>query len=173
MKLKASIKQLSLAALISALITVILILGTFLDILDLACVSLSAIIIAVMQNILTRKYIYLIYTVSSALSLILIPLRSCSLMFVFFFGYYPVLRKEIYRYIKTKKLCLFILFAVYNLSMALLFTVFKSIFGIYNEPAFMYIILIIVSNVFFFVFELLMSRIHILYEYKIKKLFKK
>ena len=57
--------------------------------------------------------------------------------------------------------------------MALLFTVFKNIFGIYNEPAFMYITLIVVSNVFFFVFELLLSRIHILYEYKIKKLFKR
>lgn len=173
MKLKESIKQLSLSALISALITIILIFGTFLDILDLACVSFSAIIIAVSQNILARKYTYLIYAVSSALSLILMPLRSCSLMFVFFFGYYPILRKEIFRYIKAKKICLILLFIVYNFSMSLLFTIFKSIFGIYSEPVYMYVILFVVSNVYFFVFEILMSRIHILYEYKIKNLFKK
>ena len=54
-----------------------------------------------------------------------------------------------------------------------LYLLFRSIFGLQNEPVYMYVLLLFAANLFFGCFELLTGRIKILYDYKIKKLFKK
>lgn len=172
MKHRETIRKTAYSSIIAAVITVIIMVGSVLDIVDLAAASLCALIIHIVYNETGWKSAFLIFAVSSCLSLILMPMRSCPILFVFFFGYYPILRAYLYKRIKIKALSYTIIILLYNSVMFILFTLFKSIFGITEEPVYMYVLLLITSNVFFISFELLMRRIMILYTYKIKKMFK-
>ncbi len=172
MKYRETVRKTAYSSIIASIITVIIMIGSVLDIVDLAAASLCAIIIHIVYNESGGKTAFLIFAVSSSLSLILMPMRSCPVLFTGFFGYYPILRAFLYKHIKVKALSYTLLILLYNAVMFILFTLFKSIFGITQEPVYMYVLLLITSNVFFISFELLMGRIMILYTYKIKKIFK-
>lgn len=156
-------------SIISALVTLLVILGGFFDILDLACAAVSSMIIHIIYTEVNSKSAKLIYLVSATLSNILMPLRSCTILFTAFFGYYPIIRAYIYKKIKIKHISYVLLVSIYNFVMITLFLFFKNIFGLNGEPIYMYILLLLTSNVFYISFELLMGRIMILYNYKIKK----
>lgn len=171
MKLKERIRILSYSSISASLITVILLLGGFFDILDLACASVCSLFIHVLMYEMGKKRALLIYAVSSVISILLLPMRSCSLFYVAFFGYYPVLKEYLSNKIKSKPILKTVLLLIYNIVMILLFVLFKTVFGMQNEPVYMYVLLLITSNVFYFAFDLLLSRIMIIYNYKIKKMF--
>ena len=169
MHVKKKIRSVAYSSIVSALITLLIIAGGFFDILDLACAAVASIIIHIISLEVNSKTAILIYAVSSVLSLILMPLRSCPILFAAFFGYYPVIRLFIYKKIKIRQLSYISLLAIYNIVMIALFLAFKNVFGIAGEPYYMYVLLLLTSNVFYISFELLMGRIMILYNYKIKK----
>ena len=115
----------------------------------------------------------MIYACAAILSFLASPMRSCTLYFAAFFGYYPLVRAFLAKHLRSKKLYYLLLFILYNVVMLALFFLFKGIFGIQDEPPFMYVLLLLASNLFFGCFELLTGRIKILFDYKIKKHFKK
>lgn len=172
MRYRDTVRKTAYSSIIASVVTVIIIIGSVLDIVDLAAASLCALIIHVVYNEAGGSRALLIFAVSSSLSLMLMPMRSCPLLFVSFFGYYPILRAFLYKHIKSKALSYTLLILLYNVVMYLLFTLFKGVFGIAEEPVYMYILLLVTSNIFFVTFELLIGRIMILYTYKIKKTFK-
>ena len=115
----------------------------------------------------------MIYACAAILSFLAAPMRSCTLYFAAFFGYYPLVRAFLAKHLRSKKLYYLLLFILYNVVMLALFFLFKGIFGIQDEPTLKYELLLLASNLFFGCFELLTGRIKILFDYKIKKHFKK
>lgn len=173
MKSKDKIKRTAYSSVTSALVTVILILGGFFDMLDLSCASAAALIIHVVYTETGAKNALLVYAVSALLSNLLLPMRSCPVLFLAFFGFFPILRGVLQKKINHEKLTYVLLLLFYNADMILLFTVFKGIFGVQNEPAYMYALLLFSANLFYVCFELLIGRIMIIYNYYIKNKFKK
>ena len=171
MKLKNTIKLTAVSSLLSAFMTVVILIGSLFDMLDLICASVCSIIIHIINKKSGTKTAIMIYAVSSVLSFILLPLRSCSLYFIAFFGYYPIIREYIFKKIKFQFVSSALLILIYNITMILLYVLFANLFGLNNEPVYMYIALIITSNIFYFAFDLLISRIMIIYDYKIAKMF--
>lgn len=169
MKLQEQIKNTATLSIVSALITVVLILGGFFDLLDFTCASVSAFIIHVICSEKGYKSATLVYCVSAVLSNLFLPLRSCPIIFTAFFGYFPILRIYLSKKIKSSRLVYAILLALFNGVMCLLYILFKEVFGIDGEPIGMVIALLVSANVFYICFELLMRRIMILYNYYIKK----
>lgn len=170
MNLKETIKNISFSSIMSALITTILIIGGFIDMLDLLFACIASLILHIIYTKTNIKNALMIYVVSCVLSFILLPLRSCSLYFIFFFGYYPVLRAWLLKKINSKPLVYLLLIFIYNISMSMIFFLFSKIFGIDNEPVYIYLLLIITANIFYFSFELLIGRIMIIFEYRISKI---
>lgn len=151
MALKKKIAKISLASVFSALSVVFILLGSILEVLDLTVAALCALIIHISIFEIKDKYPLLIYFSSSVLSIILCPFTSAMLYYVFFFGYYPILKVKLKRLGKfnAKIICTVIFNAVFILLMLL----FKTVFALQNEPFFMYIILLAVYNVFFICFD--------------------
>ncbi len=172
MKLRKTVRQTAFSAILAALITVLILLGSVFDMVDLACAAAASLVLHIALTEMDATHAFMIYLCASFLSFILMPLCSCSLYFTAFFGYYPLVRAFAARRIKNKKLYYAFVFLLYNAAMLALFLIFKSIFGIQGEPVYMYVLLLLSSNLFFGCFECLMGRIHILYTYKIKKHFK-
>ena len=173
MQTKKKIRWVAYSSIISALITLLIIAGGFFDVLDLACAAVASIIIHIICLEVNTKTALLVYSVSSVLSLLLMPLRSCPILFASFFGCYPIIRLFIYKEIRIRKISYILLLIIYNIVMITLFLLFKNIFGIAGEPNYMYVLLLLTSNIFYISFELLMGRIMILYNYKIKKYVKR
>lgn len=162
------IRNTALAAILAALIVVMLVAGGVFDLFDLLVVSVCSLVLHVVIVEMGAKWSFLIYAVSSALALILLPFATTTLYFVSFFGYYPVLRRFVYAKIKSKKIAVLLMFLWYSAVMAALYTVFKTLFGVEGEPPAMIALLYGSAAVFYLAFELLMSRIIILYALKIR-----
>lgn len=172
MKLNKSIKITAFSSIMSALITTIILVGSFLDIFDLICASICSLIIHIINKKAGTRTAIMIYAVSSVLSFIILPFRTCSLYFTAFFGYFPILRNFLYNKLKPKVFVYFLLLLLYNLSMIALYIIFSNLFGLTNEPIYMYFALIVSSNIFYLSFDLLLGRIMIIFDYKISKIFK-
>ena len=173
MNVKKTIRNTAFSAVISALVSVVLILGGFFDAFDLLCAAAASVVIHVVFSEKGARNALMIFAVSAVLSNVLMPLRSCPMYFLFFFGYYPVLRGFLIKKIKSKVLAFIISALIFNAVMVFLFSVFKAVFGMENEPFYMFIFLFAAANFFFFCFDRLIGRIMILYNYKIKKIFDK
>ncbi|MBO4950931.1 MAG: hypothetical protein J6E38_07955 [Clostridia bacterium] len=163
--MRKDIKKIALSAIFSALIVVLILMGTFIELLDITVAAVCALTIYIVQIETKEKYPILVYITSSVLSLIFTPLSTATLYFVGFFGYYPILKQKLIKFKKQIRKLISIL--VFNVAMISLMLLFKAVFALQNEPAVMYVLLLITSNVFFFCFDYLLDVFTFIY---IKKL---
>ncbi len=165
--LSGEIKKIALASILTSLSTVFIILGGFIDILDMTVAAICSLIIVISQIEIKGKYPFLIYITSSVLALIFMPLTTASLYYIAFFGYYPLIRLKtccINKYISKT-----IHFVIFNVAMAAIMIMFKTLFALHNEPIYMYVILLVVSNVFFLCFDRILDVLAYVYIKKIRK----
>lgn len=163
--MRKDIKKIALSAIFSALIVVLILMGTFIELLDITVAAVCALTIYIVQIETKEKYPILVYITSSVLSLIFTPLSTATLYFVGFFGYYPILKQKLIKFKKQIRKLISIL--VFNVAMISLMLLFNAVFALQNEPAVMYVLLLITSNVFFFCFDYLLDVFTFIY---IKKL---
>lgn len=90
-------KYLTVSAMLSALGVVILSLGALVDVLDIttAVVASFLIIYAVIE--MGGAYPWLIWLVTSCLSLLLLPQKTPALFYALFAGFYPILKEKLER----------------------------------------------------------------------------
>lgn len=164
--MKKEIKRIALSAVFSALIVVLILLGTFIELLDITVAAVCALAIYIVLMETKDKYPFLVYLSSSVLSLILTPLSTATLYFVGFFGYYPILKKSLSK--QNKHIRKLICVLTFNIVMILMMLLFKTVFALQNEPPLMYILLLISSNVFFFCFDYLLDVFSFIYYKKLR-----
>ena len=92
--MKKEIKNISLSALFSALIVVLIMVGTFIELLDIMVAAICSFAVYIVQIEAGRKYSLLVYITSCVLSLIFTPLSSATLYFIGFFGYYLIVKDK-------------------------------------------------------------------------------
>lgn len=114
-----------------------------------------------------------VYIAVSILSLIIVPDKETVLMYVLFFGYYPIIRPGIEK-IKVKPLRYFIKFLLFNISVAAVELIAYFVFGIpfFEDSSFsaaMIIVFAALMNVTFALYEFLLNNFMILYERKLEK----
>lgn len=163
--IKKEIRLIAVSSIFSALIVAMLVLGTFIEIFDITVAAICTFAVLIILMEAKNKYAFLVYLTSSILSLIFVPLSTATLYFVGFFGYYPIIKKLLMRLPKIirKILC----FAIFNISMAILMLLFKTIFALTNEPYYIYILLFVTLNIVFVCIDYLLDIFPFIY---IKKL---
>lgn len=168
MKNKSKFRQMALCAVFSALSVVLLLLGTFLDILDITVAAVCSLITVICFKETGIKYSLLMFMSTSLLSLIFTPASSAVIYYISFFGYFPCIVPYLAKLGKT--LCTLLSFLIFNITLIADFLLFTKIFGIENEPWWMYVILIAVSDIFFFAYRYALAIFAFLYEKKLKKI---
>ena len=90
-------KKLTLGAILSAMGVALLIIGSFIETLDLTMAALASFfcIFAVIE--LGGVYPWLIFSVTGVLSVILMPYSMTGWFYLLFFGYYPILKEKLER----------------------------------------------------------------------------
>ncbi len=91
------LKNLTIGALLSALSVAIIALGGVIEVLDLSMAAIASFICVFAVIELGGIYPWLIFAVTSVLSLILIPSNIGAWCYVLFFGYYAIVKEKIER----------------------------------------------------------------------------
>lgn len=111
----------------------------------------------------------LVYVAVALLSLIVVPDKEAALMFVGFFGYYPILKVKLER-IPLRALEYFCKFAVFNVSVVSCYLILiyllgidevldqSGVFGKYSIA-----ILLVVGNVMFFIYDIAVTNLSYVY----------
>ena len=88
------IKYLTVGAMLSALSVVFLSLGSLVEVLDLTAAILASLLCVYAVIELGGGYPWLIWLVTSILSLLLLPVKTPALFYALFAGVYPILKEK-------------------------------------------------------------------------------
>ena len=161
-------KKIALSAILTSLAVVFLMLGSFIETLDLTFAAFAgfAVILAVIE--IGGIYPPLIYLATSMLALIITPNKLPALIFLCFFGAYPIFKAYIERFHYIVAWAVKI--SMFNILFAVAILVVKNLFEIV-DPIFSFEFLIfLVANIAFLLYDITMTQLITLYLIKIRKL---
>ncbi len=183
---RAATRRMVTCAILSALAVVVLGVGTVLEIIDLSCAALAAIIILLVFVCYGTRYALLSYAVTSVLGVLLMPQSLAVWTFLGLMGYYPIIKRKLDRLPRLLSWLLkLVLFAVV---MAACLSVFHflfyagegsmmdsllKIFGEESGKSIMVWAILGLSLVTFIIFDLLLDRLIILYNLRFKRMLDK
>ena len=172
MRISGKVKNLALCATLSAFGVVILMLGVFVDVLDMSAAMIASLLVVIAVIEAKGFWPWLTYGVTALIALLLFPVKTAAIMYLFA-GYYPIIKEKLE---KLPKVFSYILkFLIFNLSLTVVFIAFELLFtgisielvpGI--EKNITYIIYAVVGNVIFLLYDILITRLVSLYIFKLR-----
>ncbi len=90
-----SAKKLALCAMLSAVGVVLLYAGALIDVLDISMAVIASLVCVIAVIEYGGSAPWLIYGVTSVLSLLLLPNKTPAAFYVLFFGFYPILKEKL------------------------------------------------------------------------------
>ncbi len=118
---------------------------------------------------------WMVYAAVGFLSLFICPDKEAAMLFVGFFGFYPILKGKLEK-IHPRVLEYVVKFLVFNAAMILNYVIIIFLFGIQDVleevgPMGQYSVLLLLGlgNIVFFVYDLALSRIIMAYKYVLRK----
>lgn len=157
-------KRMVLSATVSAACVVVQLLGSVISSLDLTAAAISGIPLFIIRSELGLTYSLLSYLTVSTLSLLLLPNKVVGISYVFFFGIYPIFKRDIDNI--GKIISWIIKLALFNLLFTGCIYVGKNIL-LLEDPLFSFSILpYLVGNTAFVMYDIAMTMFLSLYENK-------
>ncbi len=163
--------RLALCAVLSALGVVFIYFGSLLEVLDMSAAVIASVACIFASIEFGGAYPWLIYAVTGILSLILVPNPMSALMYILFFGFYPILRHSLDK--KGRVFGWILKELVFNLSLAVLLLLWKFVFSTEAEPFVLDLIFIVLAEIVFPVYDVALGRISQMYMTKIRHKLKK
>lgn len=155
----------------TALSVVMLFLGSLIWVLAYTMPLIASLIMIILLDSISQKSAILTFVSTSVISFILLSDKECLLLYVLFFGYYPLIRDKI-NYIKPKFLSVLLKYLTFNASMILTQILCVYVFGIPFDDMLSkwgIVIFIICLNLVFAVYDKLYDLLLKLYRIKVKK----
>lgn len=169
-----------MAAALAVIILVPTVIGSF--VYALPCMAGMLIMLCVIE--LDKKWAFGVYTASSIISFLVVSNKEAVLLYILFFGYYPIL-KSLFESKLCKVLEYLCKLLVFNVSLFLVYFILDKIFGmplsevmgVSDAQSFAgrYLVLIVfaVGNVFFVLYDFAVTKILTCYLLFFKKKFHK
>ena len=170
--------KVALGGIITALSTVAMFLtGLLAPVGTYALPAIAGVILIVIVIEIGARWAWMVYGAVSILSLLLAADKEAVLLFILFFGYYPILKANIER-LRTKAIQWVIKMGVFNVAVILSFwiamTVLQvpqdafTIFGVYLPWVFL-----LAGNVVFVIYDYALTGVISMYVYQFHKVVKK
>ncbi len=117
------------------------------------------------------SYPWLIYAVTSVIALIISPYKEGALMYVLFFGYYPIIKEKLER---LKPFLSWVLKEViFNIVLTVMLIGSKLLLAAYaEEPWYMYLAAAVLAEIAFPLYDIALTRMITLYIRKLRTKFK-
>ncbi len=115
----------------------------------------------------------LVYVAVSIISMLVLGNKEAAIMYVAFFGYYPIIKSFLEKYMK-KVLCWIVKYVIFNISMVVAYFVVSKIFMISFDDVeelgkYALQILLGAGNILFAMYDIMLTRIVSVYVYKWRK----
>ncbi len=115
----------------------------------------------------------LVYVAVSIISMLILGNKEAAIMYVAFFGYYPIVKGFLEKYIK-KILCWIVKYLIFNVSMVASYFIVSEIFMISFDDVkelgkYALLILLLAGNVLFAFYDVMLTRLVSVYIYKWRK----
>ncbi len=117
------------------------------------------------------------YLAISIISMLLLGNKEAAIMYVAFFGYYPIIKSFIEKYM-GKILSWIVKYVIFNVSMVVAYFVVSKIFMITFDDMEMFgkyalLILLLAGNILFVVYDIMLTRLVTIYVYRWQKYIKR
>ena len=161
-------RKIALAAILSALSVVILLLGSIITVLDMTAVALSSILIMLAVIEIGGAYPYLIWLVTGILSLLLLPDKFGALLYLSFGGIYPIFKAMFERlhYIVSWVLK----FSCFNVMLIIMIVVANFVLALPDTGLGFTLTVFGVCNFTFFIYDIATTQLITLYLVKLRKM---
>lgn len=166
--------KIAVCAVFTAMSVVLLFIGGAAFVLVYLMPMITSLLMIILRKTFGVSAAMITYTATSILSFILVPDRECMLMYVLFFGYYPVIYPSLE---KIKALKWAAKFLIFNSMVALIQLALIYVFGIpfleEGEGIFIIVIFAALMNILFVIYDFVIKNTFLLYEKKLEKRIKK
>lgn len=155
----------------TALSVVMLFLGSIFWVLGYTMPLVASLVMIILLDSVSQKSALLTFISTSIISFILLNDKECVLLYILFFGYYPLIRDKI-NDIKPKFLSYLLKFITFNAAMVLTQVLCVYVFGIPFDDMlgkWGIVLFVLCLNLVFAVFDKLYTLLLKLYRIKLKK----
>ncbi len=166
--------KVALGGIVSALCLVSMFMTGVIPILSLALPMISGTLMMIIKEEVSTGWSFLTYTAVSLLSLFITFDKESSIMFIFLFGLYPIL-KTFFDRIKNKPLRILAKLLYYNVSVTIAFQITFNLFGMQELADEMnqyfqhgMLILLIITNPAFLMYDYVLNNLIYIYYTKLK-----
>lgn len=149
-------RVLALCSIFSALGVIILYLGSLIEVIDLSMAVVASLLVVIAVIEIGGIYPWLIYAVTSVLSMLLLPNKFVAVVYFAFMGFYPILKEKMER-IKGI-VCALLKLGVFNLCLLAMWGVSK-LFVIPFETAYGIAVTAVVLNLVFVLYDFALTRL--------------
>lgn len=168
----------AMGGMISALSLTIMLLTAVIPYLTYALPAIAGALLVIMVIEINKKWAFCAYAAISILSFLILPDKEAAMMYVAYFGYYPILKPLLESKISNNTLCWLAKAVVFNVAVVLAYVVIVNVFGIPIEEMEEYgkwglIGLLALGNVMFVLYDICITRLVTLYLKKWQKRFRK
>ena len=168
---KNNTKRLTVCAMFSALGVVLLLVGSMVEVMDIAMAALASLlcIFAVIEY--GGSTPWLIFAVTGVLSLVLLPNKTPAAMYVVFLGYYPIIKEKLE---KLKKPIAWLLKEViFNVSLVALFLIVRFLLmPNVSDPIWIYAVFVVLAEITFVLYDIALTRLITFYIINLRHRFK-
>ena len=168
--MKNNTKKLALAAVMSALCFILLLLGSVITVLDLSAAAMASFVIIFCVIELGGYYPYLVWLVTSVIALLLLPDKFGATVFGLFAGIYPILKSYLERLPRSLSWVLKII--TFNIVLTVIIAASRFVLGIPAEEINFSLTVYGICNLTFVLYDIATTRIISLYLFKLRKRFK-
>lgn len=164
-------KVIAYSGVATALSVVMLFLGSIFWVLGYTMPLVASLVMIILLDSISQKSALLTFVSTSIISFILLNDKECVLLYVLFFGYYPLIRDKI-NDIKPKFLSYLLKFVSFNAAMVLTQILCVYVFGIPFDDMlgkWGIVVFVLCLNLVFIVFDKLYTLLLRLYRIKLKK----
>lgn len=164
-------KVIAYSGVATALSVVMLFLGSIFSVLGYTMPLVASLVMIILLDSISQKSALLTFISTSIISFVLLNDKECVLLYVLFFGYYPLIRDKI-NDIKPKSLSYLLKFITFNAAMVLTQVLCVYVFGIPFDDMlgkWGIVLFVLCLNLVFVVFDKLYTLLLRLYRIKLKK----
>ncbi|MEG0895649.1 MAG: hypothetical protein RSE93_08020 [Oscillospiraceae bacterium] len=164
-------KQIAFGGIICGLSLVIMLLTGIFPFAEYSCPALAGIVLISLVIEYGKKTAFIAYCAIAILSAIIVPNKEAAILFVFFLGYYPII-KSVFEKCKSRILEWILKLLTFNTSVILSYIIMLNVLSMTNlTDDFKGIaipILLILGNIVFIVYDFALNGLANMYYYKIK-----
>ncbi len=168
--------RIAFCGIISALSVLLLFMGGITFILAYVMPMIVGLLMLMLKRTFGAPSAWITYTAVSLLSLILVADKECMLMYILFFGFYPIIQPNINK-IKPKPPRFLIKIMIFNSMIAVVQLLLVFVFGIpfldEGDGRIFIIVFAALMNILFIIYDKLIDKLSYLYEIKLEKRIKK